>query len=452
MKRPFFIFFIVILSLVVLSLVTKKIQFSRNWLVNLIKKYQIPQGDSYTTDSTAENNILDIPTQIDVTEDEKALGYTDSRKIVESSNGNLYVAYRKQEKSDAKYGVYVAKSVDGGKTWQLCNGGESISKDIDSFDQRVPSITLDNQNNVHVVWYGRDPERVGKNQREIKYSSSDSSCENWSIWRNIALIEGYNHQSYWQEHPVVIYGNKNLYVVWEGKDKKNNNNQQIKFIRSADGGNSWTSPKNIIVTPKNTQSRPSLIVRKDGSLLIYAYTSYKIPGHIQQIQISVSKDNGDNWSEWQNLSNTSEDARHVSAVQDNNGDIYFAWRQSNRGKSKIFWTKLEEDKVSQPQPITPKNTNQFSPSISLIGKKIAVAFTQTDNFNNLPKEDFHFPGTSLIYAKDINGTEWKKLAEINGINIVLVPIGFKDRVSGILLQKNESSYDVKFIQSNLGQE
>src|SRR3989304_7828917 len=265
---------------------------------------------------------------LDTTDDEKTLGYTDARKIIQSPNGNFYAAYRKKNQSSkGEYMIYVTKSVDQGKSWQICNNGEAISKNVGFFDQRVPSITSDDQNNIHVVWYGRDSIKIGKKQREIKYSSSSSDCKKWSSWRNIAPIDGYDGQDLWQEHPVILFGNNNLYVVWEGKDSKNKKNQQIKFIRSNDGGKAWTLVKNIYTTPANTQSRPSLIIRKNGTLLVYAYTAFNIPKGFQQIQISVSNDNGENWSEWRNISDTNDDARHVSAVSDNSGKIYFAWGQ-----------------------------------------------------------------------------------------------------------------------------
>ena len=157
-----------------------------------------------------------LMTPIDTTDDLKGLGFPDSRKLAQDSQGNLYVAYRKKHRADNKlrYHIFVAKSPDQGTTWQTLNNNRPIEK-IGDYTQRVPSIAIDSQDTLHVVWYGLDAEQ-GSNEREIKYVRSTNGGESWSEWQNIVEVPDYNGGTLWQEHPVLHIGRDDtLYLVWQ---------------------------------------------------------------------------------------------------------------------------------------------------------------------------------------------------------------------------------------------
>ena len=156
------------------------------------------------------------------TDDNKGLGYTGQNKIAIDSKGNIYFVYR--EKVEGKYEIFITK-IDKNKNLVF----NKPVTDIKS-TQRVPSMTIDYRDNIHIVWYGIDinQENLG---RQIKYIKSANGGETWTNPINIGPVTGYKQEDYWQEHPQISSFEKNLFIVWEGKDE-NNQNQQIKTKQS----------------------------------------------------------------------------------------------------------------------------------------------------------------------------------------------------------------------------
>src|SRR5581483_10639939 len=88
--------------------------------------------------------------EVDTTEDYRALGYTDQRKLARDSRGTLYAAYRKKDsRGDSEcYHIFVSKSTDNGKTWSAVRGGMPIEQ-ADDCMQRVPSLIVDTADVIH---------------------------------------------------------------------------------------------------------------------------------------------------------------------------------------------------------------------------------------------------------------------------------------------------------------
>ena len=217
---------------------------------------------------------------VDTTEDYKALGYTDNRKIVRDDENNLYIAYRK--KWQGQYRIFIAKSTNQGKRWQVLNGNKAIEA-VGDYTQRVPSFAIgrnaeDDANFLHLVWYGNDQEHPG-NERQIKYlrfttagkRSTDDCCE---LNINIA---GYDRQRLWQEHPAIYVNGSNVYIVWEGRDSTTTK-AKIKFVRSSDFGRTWSETIDIAPSERITFSRPTLAVAYRGEerqIYVVAYGESK---------------------------------------------------------------------------------------------------------------------------------------------------------------------------------
>lgn len=266
---------------------------------------------------------------IDATEDYRALGYPDGRKLVRDSSGKLYVAYRK--KVDGAYRIFVAQSGDNGATWSITNSGKPV-EEVGKYNQRVPALAIDNQDRLHLVWYGNDAGNTNatnnSNEREIKYTRSVATTTGlqWEPWRN--LYDGVAYTStktLWQEHPAVYANGSNIYTVWESNES---NRAHIKFQRSTDYGVTWRSSP-VLVRPSSTVgfSRPTLLVsyfREIRYLYLFAYGSQN---GIAQIYWSRSGDNGETWTSWQAVAPSTIDQRHVSVARDTQGRLHLVWRQ-----------------------------------------------------------------------------------------------------------------------------
>ncbi len=317
----------------------------------------------------------------DVTEDYRALGYTGQKKLAVDKKGNIYLAYRK--KSGGQYEVFVAKLKEKGGGYKISGTSDSISNVGEGAPQRVPSIALDQEENLYVVWYGADSSK-NEGNRQIKFSKSSDQGESWSKWINISLVSGFNGENLWQEHPDILASyDGNIYVVWEGKDKENKN-QQIKFSKSNDQGEIWSRWVNINPTSL-AMSRPT-ILENDGKLYVFAYG--KIDSPVSQIYFTTSSDKGKSWSSWKNLSKSSLDARAVSAVT-NGRNILVVWREGSEDlKTQLYYSYFDGKSWTQPKKVFASNNYQFFPQLGLgSNNQASLVWIETNKESSFPNDD-----------------------------------------------------------------
>lgn len=340
---------------------------------------------------------------IDKTEDVAALGYPGQRKIVKDKAGNFYITYRK--KYNSYYSIFVAKlSKDKNDEWLISGTDEPIV--FIKADQRVPSIAIDSDDILHIVWYGSDSDNEPGN-RQIKYSKSNDNGNTWDDWKNISQVSGYSNEDYWQEHPNISIGfNSELYVVWEGKDAQNKY-QQIKFSKSIDGGQLWTKWVNVNVSPSNTQSRPSVVQDNRGKLYVLMYSSSD--GPMQQVWYSYSNNDGSDWKNWQNVSKSSFDSRHISVSVDQEGILHAVWRSmaNNNSPTQIYYSYLNKNNWSKPIVIAKSTNYQFFPSITIDENNIPfIVWLESKKNYSLPREQ---PEDGKIYfSYFLNKTEFSQ--------------------------------------------
>lgn len=325
---------------------------------------------------------------IDSTDDSRGIGYSGQRKVVSDGKGNTFIAYRK--KYQGYYEIFVAKVTSQNNKLDISGTNKPISAVGQQTEQRVPSIAVDSKDTLHAVWYGADIQGQNFNH-QIKYSRSFDQGKTWSGWRNIAFVSGFtSDQQFWQEHPSLLVGHDNtLYVVWEGKDELNKQ-QQIKFIKSTNGGANWTYWKNVEETSGNTQSRPSMVEDKQGNLYLFMYSSLGQGGNVQGVQYAVSKDKGDTWSQWQTLSDPKFDARHISTAADGAGNIYVAWRQpvKDGGPTQIIYRSFISGQWSGAAQAAASSNYQFFPSIGTDNSGNAfVSWVETPDPSGFPQEN-----------------------------------------------------------------
>ncbi|MDQ3250296.1 MAG: glycoside hydrolase, partial [Chloroflexota bacterium] len=357
-------------------------------------------------------------TPVDQTQDSKALGYTDNRKIVRDRQGNLYIAYRKKYKIGANtdYHIFVAQSTNNGSTWTVLNHDQSVET-VGNFNQRVPSIAIDAKDNLHLVWYGADAQNPGENQHQIKYVRSTDGGVTWSAWRNIVAVEGYQGQTLWQEHPTLQVGpDDQLYVVWEGRDQDYPETIQIKFAKSGDGGSTWSAWRNVAPATRD-RSRPTLVATPGNQLYLLAYSSIK---GVRQIIFTHSQDQGDTWAPWTHVARIEQDQRHVSVAVDGSGQVHAVWRQPPEtigvedagegrkeptAKPQVVYSSFSGAQWSQPVPIGANPAAaQFFPSITVDNvDRVWVVWSETGSEAEFPNEE---PSDGAVYYALKTGQRW----------------------------------------------
>jgi len=359
----------------------------------------------------ADTPAVAAPTSVDQIQQLKSMGYTDSRKLVRDSTGNLYVAYRKKYKLhyETAYHIFVAKSRDNGRTWLILNHDRPIET-VGDLNQRVPSIAIDRQDRLHVVWYGPDGASATEDENQIKYVQSTDGGVTWSAWRNLAPVAGYAGQERWQEHPTIfVSADQQLYVVWEGRDDWYHAAAQIKVVQSNDGGRSWTAWRNIAPTAYS-RSRPSLVA---SGAYLYAF-AYGSRGGIQQVLYATSLDGGNRWSSWRQVAASVQDQRHVSAAIDQTGIVHIVWRQppflaaQEQGQnSQVYYASFDGVAWSAPVRVgSHLGGAQTYPSIAVDGQRtVWITWLETTDPYDFPNDA---PTSGALYYVAKNDQGWSQ--------------------------------------------
>lgn len=107
-------------------------------------------------------------------------------------NGRIWVAWMGIDSTDnARYNIRVAYSDDGGQTWSVPTKLTSGN----TYDYSFPSITVNKNNEVFVLFYGRDATDGYYDIRMIKYSSGS--------WGSISIVS--NGTTSHKDMPSVLY-------------------------------------------------------------------------------------------------------------------------------------------------------------------------------------------------------------------------------------------------------
>jgi hypothetical protein len=159
----------------------------------------------------------------------------------------------------------------------------------------LPSIAVDSNNNLHVVWYGGIN---GFSWYKIRYSTYNGVS--WSSPANISEGVG----TYQQTYPsIAVDSSNNVHVVWTGYIAATTNTFQIRYIKKT--GSTWGTIVNITNEPDGGyhQYRPSIAV--DTSDYIHlVWSGYSVSGpsfNYSQIRCANLTGSSTSWSAAQNL-------------------------------------------------------------------------------------------------------------------------------------------------------
>jgi hypothetical protein len=392
--------------------------------------------------SDASDQVYNITKTVTIgkTQDSRGLGYSGQKKIIIRGN-RLHAAYRKTQDSDANeiYVTSIDSDLDTSTTTTT-----NISNVGGPNDQRVPSIAGD-ESNIYVIWYGAEKEDDDKNNRQVKFSRFNNGS--WADYKNITYIDGFDGQTHWQEHPDIAVNGTTLFAAWEGKDKVNEEEQQLKFSVSVDNGSTWTEWRKIRESPENTQSRPNVtFVGNDVHLLFYSKYGTKS----QKIWHTVSKDLGKSWSEYKQISKGKFDARHATAIE-KDGVLYAVWREQNEANATtdIMLAYLENGSWSNPIVVDKSDKYQFFPSIGSTSEKgVFITWVETSDESEFPNDEPETESDGFIIRFDKDSNTFSNKIEIPLEGAIFYPhLSKSDTDSNLYLtylERNpETTYDLK---------
>lgn len=156
-----------------------------------------------------------------------------------------------------------------------------------------PKAAIDDDDVIHLTWMGQYPERLYYSQAK---ASEAGSGLNWSEPEMLVKdLSGTTFSSDLQfESPNTLYL---VYarVHWEDQ-YAGSQPRALSFMKSTDGGMTWSESKDIAVVPDLERgfSNVSLLVVPDGNLFA-TYTEWDLSGNGQVVYVVRSLDGGETW-------------------------------------------------------------------------------------------------------------------------------------------------------------
>jgi hypothetical protein len=167
--------------------------------------------------------------------------------------------------------------------------------------------------------------------------------------------------------PAVAVSGQNVYVAW---DDDSFGATQILYVRSTDGGRTFSEPLNL---SNDTGESRNVAIAASGSD-VYLVWEDNTPGNFE-VFYSVSHDSGQSFSTAHSLSQTSGDSI-LPKIAVSGPDVYVIWQDESGGHSQISYSRSTDGGESF---MTPRNLSQTpgdarSPVIAVSGVGVYAAW------------------------------------------------------------------------------
>jgi hypothetical protein len=318
---------------------------------------------------------------------------------------------------DTKW-IYYSKSTDGGFTW-------SAPALLDTYTGRSEARSLDidvGKNDVVHVAYGTHSPSL------IKYQQSTDGGSTWST----AMTIGNDRD---RARPTVISAdnNGNVYVAFHAWNF-NVDTGDIQFVRSTDGGSTWSSE--VTLVGGYGWATSAQITSTNSGDVYLSYSDNKDIGVNQwtdprDIYIKASTDYGATWGTSIRLTSTSASSLWPHSAVDSSGDIHMVWMDARDGNWEIYYTKLDSTGSTLVDDTRLTDNQGDSGAV-----EIAVDSTDTNQvvWRNVVIEPVDFQQAILDYIFDLPDWAFKNNAE-NRKNTL------KSKFEAVMEQIDNEKYD-----------
>ncbi|MGD1836640.1 MAG: sialidase family protein [Nitrososphaeraceae archaeon] len=264
---------------------------------------------------------------------------------------NVYVVWR--DNTPGTFDTFFSFSTDNGASFSQ---PDNISNQANfSFG---PQIAVQGDN-VYIVW--------DNDGLDIFFSFSTDNGVTFSQPDNIS------NSGFETGNPQIAAKYDNVYIVWddEGGDL-------IKFSFSTDNGQTFSPPVDLS-TDENTSQSPQIALNRDN---IYVVWQDFAPGN-SEIFFSFSTDNGQTFSQPENISN-SDDTSQSQQIAAKGNNVYVVWRDETPGNFDTFFSFSTDNGVSfsQPDNISNNDGDTSVPKIAIGGHNVYIVWEDDTPGNN----------------------------------------------------------------------
>jgi hypothetical protein len=284
---------------------------------------------------------------------------------IEAFDNNVYVVWQEsvtESLPEHNYDIFFIKSEDNGKTF----GTPTNLSNNTEFSER-PQIAV-SKNGIFIVW----AETTSPNNKEIMFTKS---LDNGKTFSNPINLSNNSKDSYNQE---ISAFNENVYVIWQDRDKKNNNTNGIIMFRSSiNTGNTFNNSIELINSTTN-DSFPKINSYGNYVYIVWNNENKKNNG----LFFVKSFDKGNNFDNITKLSNGNNFGESQIAVNEN--EILVIWGGFLlKNIENIYYVKSNDNgktftdaKTISEKIIRSNNTNHYTELNEIIQKPMNVEVTK----------------------------------------------------------------------------
>lgn len=321
-----------IISIIVLSSAAASILFLNPGLITTVKANPYA-GDDWTP-----------PLNVSALYQNSSTAYSD-RAIAVDRSGNVHMVYYGETEDGGPHEIFYVTNSTGSWTWQ----NVSNMADILYADQYNPVLALDENNVVHVVWFGA---YYSGSPLNIFYSNNSGGT--WTDPLNISK------HTYSDKDPSIFVDMEgNIHVAFVSLDTN-----QLYYVNRI--GGSWSNPQAI--APYNNyhvyDAGISIAVDSKGHVYI-AYTSDEPSNNCE---VYVVNNTGGSWGPPYNVSRDMSTTDHndlqVSMDIDAADNIHLSWVHASTPVTFNYvncvngvWGSIESNHISLSQPSVKSDYN-----------------------------------------------------------------------------------------------
>lgn len=216
---------------------------------------------------------------------------------------------------------------------------------------------------------------------------------------------------------IAVSGN-NVYVVWTDVTDESD----IFFIKSTDGGDSFTEPIKLNDGTQPNGRLPRIAVSEANVYVAWEDFSCCPSGLESEIFFAVSTDDGDTFSDPSNVSNNPGTLSLNPSIAALGANVHIIWRDAdtNNQNSKIVYAKSNNAGVSFSNTVTLANPESRISDIQVLEDNVYVVYSQSEVVNgNLDSEIFIIKSTDggSTFSSPINLSPATEVPDPNPLQI-----------------------------------
>lgn len=249
-----------------------------------------------------------------------------NRSIARASNGDLYVVYNGYNPTIEYYSIRISRSTDAGNTWEQY---ELYSyADGSSY---TPKIAIDSNDKIWVVWEGYGAEN------NPSYKNIHLIYGTWGSWSSKVDITDSSTENF--VPGIAIDENDDIHLVWYGYDSSvvNSGELQIRYVEVSNDGTVGTITP--LTDQASDQLDPAIAVDSNGDLHVVWYGLWGGSGTTAD-SIQYIKQTSGSWGSAEIVSSYSSPAQGLfqpAITIDNDGNPHVIYNNYTSSQYEHTW-------------------------------------------------------------------------------------------------------------------